>query len=114
MALRTVPIATIADQLLLRSIGEEDFNVMVEAGEHGRLAVGRIMRVARSSGRSPFLWTITGPAAPDSGVALDGEAESLDEAKAEFRAAFDRLLRWAAASRDGELRWHTEARRIAG
>lgn len=114
MALLTVPVAKLADQLLLRGIGQDDFAVMVEAGQHGRLAVGRIMMVARSSGRSPFLWTITGPAAPECGVGLNGEAESLDQAKGDFRAAFDRLLHWAAMSRDGELRWHTEARRVAG
>jgi hypothetical protein len=73
---------------------------------------GRIMLVARSSGRSPFLWTITGPAAPASGVALNGEADSLEQAKAEFRAAFDRLLHWAAMSRDVELQWHTGAPRV--
>ena len=77
MPLLTIPIDAISDQLLACSTAENDYIVMVEAGEHGRLTVGRIMMVARSSGRTAWFCTITGPAAPDAGVALVGAAEDL-------------------------------------
>jgi hypothetical protein len=51
MAPRPIPIDALTSQLLLRSQGDNDFGVHVEAGEHGRLAVGRIMQVSRASGR---------------------------------------------------------------
>lgn len=44
---------------------------------------------------------ITGHTAPDTGIGLAGEAESLDEAK----AAFHRLIDWAARAEDGDLPW---------
>jgi len=114
MPLLTVQIDAIAEQLLARKTAENDFTISVEAGEHGRLTVGRIMLVARSSGRVAWFWTITGPAAPEAGIGLVGEADDLDGAKAALRAAFDRLLHWAAMARDGELGWHVGAERIGG
>ena len=114
MSLLTVPIDALADQLLARKTAENDFSIIVEAGEHGRLTVGRIMLVARASGRVAWFWTITGPAEPDAGVALVGEAEDLDGAKAALRQAFDRLLHWASMARDGELGWHVGAERVGG
>lgn len=109
-----IQIDALSGLLLLRRIAEADYSVEVEAGEHGRLAAGRIMRVSRASGRTCWFWTITGPAAPDAGIALAGEAEDLETAKVDFRAAFDRLLYWAAMSRDGELGWHVPAQRVGG
>jgi hypothetical protein len=106
MPLLTIPIDAISDQLLARKTTENDYTIIVEAGEHGRLTVGRIMLVARASGRVAWFWTITGPAAPNSGVGLVGEAEDLDGAKAALRQAFDRLQYWAAMARHGELHWH--------
>jgi len=50
------------------------------------------MKVARSSGRLAYFWTITGPAAPDSGVSLSGEAESLPAAQTALREAWERIL----------------------
>ena len=109
-----IQIDALAEQLLLRRNGEHDYAVEIEAGEHGRLAAGRILQVSRASGRVAWFWTITGPAAPDAGIALAGEAEDLESAKVDFRAAFDRLLYWAAMSRDGELGWHVPAQRVGG
>jgi hypothetical protein len=101
-----IQIDAFASQLLLRSQGDNDFGVHVEAGEHGRLTVGRIMRVSRASGRIAWFWTVTGPAGPDAGVGFAGEAEDLDAAKVEFRRAFDSVLYWCASNRGGEIRWN--------
>lgn len=112
MPLLRIPVDAFADQLLARRIASDDYSVAVEAGEHGRLSVGRIMRVARSSGRTAWFWTITGPAAPDAGVGLAGEEADLDAAKAALRAAFDRLLHWAADRKGGLLAWHGGSERV--
>jgi hypothetical protein len=104
-----IKIDALASQLLLRSQGDNDFGVLLEAGEHGRLTVGRIMRVSRASGRIAWFWTVTGPAEPDANVGLVGEAEDLDAAKVEIRKAFDSLLYWCNMRRDGEIRWHVPA-----
>lgn len=100
MALLTIPTLAHAP-LLLRLRAPDAYEIAVEAGERGRLTVGRIMLVARSSGRSAFTWTVTGPKAPSAAVALAGEADSLDNAKADFRRTFDRLLAWADHERGG-------------
>lgn len=102
----SIQIDALASQLLLRSQGDNDFGVHVEADEHGRLAVGRIMRVSRASGRIAWFWTVTGPAEPDAGIGLVGEAEDLDTAKVEFRKAFDAVLYWCASNRGGKIRWN--------
>lgn len=112
MAPRHIPIDALADQLLLKNQGENDFGVHVEAGEHGRLVVGRIMRVSRASGRIAWFWTITGTAEPQAEVGLVGEAEDLEAAKAEFRKAFDALLYWCSSERGGVVRWHVPVERL--
>ena len=89
---RPISIDALSGQLLLKTQGENDFGVHVDAGEHGRLVAGRIMLVQRSSGRVAWFWTITGPAQPDAKVGLVGEAEDIEAAKAEFRRAFDAIL----------------------
>jgi hypothetical protein len=114
MPLLPISIDAISDHLLARKTAENDFTIIVEAGEHGRLTVGRIMLVARASGRAAWFWTITGPAAPGAGVGLAGEADDLDGAKSALRSAFDRLLHWASMARDGELGWHIGADRVGG
>ena len=114
MAPRSIPIDALADQLLLKPQGSDDYGVLVEAGEHGRLTVGRIMRVSWASGRIAWFWTVTGPAEPDAKVGLAGEAEELEAAKVEIRKAFDALLYSCAMRRDGEIRWHVPAERTAG
>jgi hypothetical protein len=103
-----LPIAIdgLADQLLARRTGTDDYSISVQASGGRRLTVGRIMRVARASGRVPWFWSITGIAEPEASIEMAGEGDTLDEAKAAMRQAFDRLLYWAALARSGELRWH--------
>jgi hypothetical protein len=114
MPLHVISIDAISDQLLARKTAEGDYTIIVEAGEHGRLTVGRIMMVARASGRGAWFWTITGPAAPEAGVGLAGEADDLDGAKAALRAAFDRILKRASMVQNCELGWHVGAERVGG
>lgn len=56
----------------------------------GRFVAGRVMLVARYSGRIAFFCTITRSAIPDAGVTLVGEKAGLDDSKAALRAASDR------------------------
>lgn len=49
-----ISIDAISDHLLARKTAENGFTIIVEAGEHGRLTVGRIMLVARASGRAAW------------------------------------------------------------
>lgn len=111
MPLLTITVADLAEELLARNTGADDYSIAIQAAGGRRLPVGRIMRVARASGRSAWFWTITGPAAPDAGIGLAGEASTLDDAKGDLRQAVDRLLYWASMARSGELRWHTDEER---
>jgi hypothetical protein len=112
MPLLAFPTAALAGPLLLRKQGSDDYGADLEVNGK-RLVVGRIMRVARSSGRVAWFWTVTGPAAGDAGIGLVGETEDLDTAKAAVRQAFDRLLHWADMAKDGELGWHVGAERVS-
>jgi hypothetical protein len=103
-----IPVADLRRPLLLRrrdNPAGDDFAVEIDAGQHGRLVVGRIMSAARPGNATAFLWTVTGPAEPEAPVALSGDADDLPAARAAFRAAFDALLLWASMERQGELRW---------
>jgi hypothetical protein len=91
-----------------------DYGVLVEASEHVRLTVRRIMRVQGASGRTAWFWTVTGPAKPEAGIRLVWKADDLEAAKVEIRKAFDTLLYWCAMRRDGETRWNVPAERTAG
>ena len=98
-----VSTTALAGPLLLRRSTDSDFTVEIAAGEIGRLAAGRILMVARSGGVSRWLWSLTAPAAPDAGIGLHGEAETLPEAQEAFRLAFDQVLAWAAAEPGGKV-----------
>ena len=63
------------------------------------------MAVKRPNLRQAWRWTITGPAVPEFRLPIDGEAASLEDAKASFRAAFDALLYWSCMAQNAELRW---------
>lgn len=70
------------------------------------------MKVARSSGREAWFWSITGPVGAGSGIRLVGETEALKDAKAAFRETFERLKYWAGMSRNGEISGHVGAKRV--
>jgi hypothetical protein len=106
--MRAFPVAALAGPLVLRRKDNplaEDYSVHIDVEECGRLSVGRILQSQRPDLARVWLWTITGPAAPEAPVGLSGETESLDAAKAAFRDAFERLKRWAMMAKDGELPW---------
>ena len=86
--------------MTLRTMAPGDHAVEID-GE----TAGRIMRVARSSGRSAWLWSVTGPSMVTITSASSGEVETLAEAKREFRRAFDAWLA-DALSTGGETIWH--------
>lgn len=91
MPLLTITDADLQGPLLARQYDDaDDFTIEIDAGEHGRRTVGRIMRVQRASGtdRGAWFWTMTGPTVPSAGVALFGDAGSLAEARQEFRGAW--------------------------
>lgn len=86
-------------QLELRAIGADDYSVRIL----DRTA-GRIMAKPISGGRQVWYWTVTGPYLPGDLQPSHGEAETLLEAKAAFRARFDRWLTWAVAQ-EGKAHW---------
>lgn len=115
MPLLAIPVADLTGPLLPRQHGTaDDFTIEIDAGSHGRRSVGRIMVVSRATGsdRGAWFWSIVGPAAPEAGVALSGDAGSLAEGRLAFRAAFDRLIAWAASTPSAALPWHVPAERV--
>lgn len=84
------PRQFIGQQMTLSPIDDGDYSVMI-AG----LRAGRIMRTVRMGRRTVWFWTLTGPYLNSAGSTSSGEADSLLEAKAAFRQAFDRWLKWA-------------------
>jgi hypothetical protein len=114
MPLLAIPVDAFDEQLILRKQGSDDYGVDVVAGEHRRLVAGRILRVARASGRVAFFWSITGAAVPSARLGTSGEADDLDAAKVAFRHAFDEMLYWASAKGGGTLPWHVGAERLGG
>ncbi len=106
--MRRVDPATLLEQpLMLRKIGDDDYGVAV-AG----LALGRIVKRDISAGREIWTWTLTGPYIPQSLHPTYGDVDSLDEAKAAIKAAFDLWLRWAKGK--GEVVWHAPSQKIEG
>ena len=110
--LHAVPVADLRGPLLLLRRGAGDHAVVVDT-PGGREVVGRILQVARGAQRVAFLWSLTGPAAPGAGILLSNDADTLKQAMAAFRVAFDALLTWADAEHGGRLPWHRPAPRIA-
>ena len=111
----TVPIHALTGPLLLRRHGRAvDFGIFIQLGGR-RLSVGRIMAVQHATGsdRGSWLWTITGPAVPNSADSLSGDAGSLTEARTALREAFERLLKWASSTHSAAMPWHVGAERIA-
>jgi hypothetical protein len=106
---RPIPVVELRGPLLLKrnpNPNADDYAVLLDAGEHGKLAVGRILLAARPGSATAYLWALTGPACPEPPVApACPDAPDLQTARAAFRTAFDSLLTWAVMARDGEVRW---------
>ena len=90
MSLYIEPATLEGQPLILKAMAPDDYSVRVLE----RFA-GRIMAKPVSGGRVVWFWTVTGPYVPSHLQPSHGEAESLDEAKAAFRAKFDAWLAWA-------------------
>lgn len=84
------PATLEGQQLTLHEQGEGDYAVRVL--DH---VVGRIMAKPIAGGRLVWFWTITGPYIPADLLPSNGDADTLLEAKAAFRAKFDAWLAWA-------------------
>src|SRR5690242_18338597 len=92
--------------LLLRRTtqNEQNDHLVIADG----FTAGRIFQVVRPSGPA-WLWTLAGPYcnSPSLKIATSGETETLVEAMAAFRTAFDRWLSWATTdAKPNELVWH--------
>lgn len=96
---RIDPASLLEHPLMLRTIGEGDFAIVV-AG----LPLGRIMRKPVSGGKEVWFWTLTGPYVPESLFPKDGDAPTLEGAKTAIKGAFERWLAWAQGQ--GEVVWH--------
>ena len=90
MTLYLDPATLEGQQLTLQAIGADDYSVRVL--DH---LAGRIMAKPLAGGRVVWFWTLTGPYLPVDLQPSSGEAETLLEAKAAFRAKFDAWLAWA-------------------
>lgn len=90
MPLYVDPATLDGQQLLLHRINTDDYSVRVLG-----LVVGRVMVRLGAGGRVVWFWTLTGPYLPVDLQPSSGEAETLLEAKAAFRAKFDTWLAWA-------------------
>ncbi len=85
--------------LILRRLDGDDFSVRVDG-----LMLGRIMLKPISGGAAVWLWTITGPYMQPPLQPSSGDCETLEQAKAALRGAWDLWLRYARQR--GEGRWH--------
>ena len=101
------PAAFEGQPLILKRIGAEDYSVRVND-----MVAGRIMAQPRSGGRLVWFWTVTGPYLPDQLRPSHGEAESLEDAKAAFRAKFDKWLAWAALLQH-QVMWHVGVPKVS-
>jgi hypothetical protein len=63
-----------------------------------------------SGSRVMWFWTVTGPYVPGDLQPASGDAESLDKAKAAFRAKFDKWREWAM-SLGHPVVWHEAVKR---
>ncbi len=86
--------------LTLRTVADADASVMIDG-----LRAGRIMEQVRAGQGRVFFWTLTAPYMNEVQAASSGEAESLEDAKAAIRKAFDAWLTWAL-SQEKPAVWH--------
>ena len=97
----TVDPGKFCDQKLeLRSIGENDYRIVIS-----NYSAGRIFRTVRGSMALMWYWTITGPYCGAVGINTSGDCATLGEARQAFRAAFDKWHAWAIRQ-NAEVSWH--------
>lgn len=99
------PASLVSQPLRLRRTAEDDFAVLV-----ADLIAGRIMRKAVAGGFEVWFWTLTGPYVPPQLRPVQGDAETLDEAKEAFKGKFLSWLHWAA-TQGGDVHWHVAVQR---
>ena len=105
---RYVDPATLEGQpLILKVIGAQDYSVRVLDRVAGRITIKPL-----SGGRTVWFWTVTGPYLPGHLRPGDGDADTLEEAKAAFRAKFDAWLAWAKDLQHPVV-WHVGVGRVA-
>lgn len=90
MSLYIEPATLEGQPLILKAMAPDDYGVNVLDRQ-----AGRIMAKPLSGRRVVWFWTVTGPYIPSHLQPSHGEADSLEEAKAAFRAKFDAWLAWA-------------------
>ena len=76
-----------------------DYSVMIDG-----LMGGRIMLLPGAFGVSRCFWPVNGLAMVQAVPASSAETKSLEEARLQFREAFDRWLTWALAH-DRQVHW---------
>jgi hypothetical protein len=86
--------------LVLKAVADGEASVMIDG-----LRAGRILQQVHSDQRIIFVWSLTGPYRIAAGLTSAGEADTLEEAKAAVRKAFDAWLTWALA-KDMPMAWH--------
>lgn len=86
---------------MLKAIADGDYSVRIK--EH---VAGRIMAKPLSGNRVVWFWTITGPYVPLELLPSSGDADTVEQAKSEFRAKFDAWLVWAEQLQHPVL-WNT-------
>ncbi|WP_373504720.1 hypothetical protein [Aestuariivirga sp.] len=94
------PRRFVGKPMLLKTVADGDSSVMID----GKRA-GRILHQVRSGQRQIWFWTMTGPFVVSAGLESSGEVESLEEAKAAIRTAFDVWLKWALEE-EKPVVWH--------
>lgn len=82
--------ATLKDEpLRLKRIADADYSVMVKD-----MRAGRIMATMTTDNTVVWLWTVTGPYVP-ADMPATGREDTLDAAKATFKARFEAWQEWA-------------------
>lgn len=93
------PQRFVGQHLVAKTTAENDYSVIIDG-----LVAGRFMLWPAALGASLWFWTITTPAIAQVELASSGEAETLEEARLQFRETLDKWLAWAMAY-DGPVYW---------
>jgi hypothetical protein len=77
----------------------DDYSILIDG-----LTVGRIMKMIRAGQREVWFWTLTGPYFPGP-KSHDGEEDSFEAARDEFKKVFWRWHAWAL-QQPGKATWY--------